>query len=130
MGPQLTEDMIDNLNIQLFEISETENTDPYTFYSQVANLLRGAGFPIKDASLMTFDDDEMEVWPEIGTMKKPDGSEVSIYLYLAYTRASDKRPFSSHAELVTDPDLEDIMRFSNMMKHDADYGEPGDLSDD
>ena len=112
-GPELSQEALDNLNMTLFEISESDNNDPYSFYAAVANVCRSAGLPIKDASLMLLDEPDYETWPQVC---KVDGE--AIYLYLAYSRARENYPFSSHAELVDTKDLDAIMRLSNLSAMD------------
>ena len=105
--------MLDDLNMKLFEVSECGNHDPHTFYAAVANICISAGIGIKDASLMNFDADDFDAWPEVAAVREKDGIPKSIYLYLAYSRKRPNRPFASHAELVTAKELDDIMRVAN-----------------
>lgn len=120
VGPIYKEDAIDNLNEQLFEVSETNNSDPRSFFESVASILRAAGMPIKDASLMSFEDDDFDTTelpegpPRIAQMQDEDGFLHDIYLYLAYSRARGDFPFASHAELITQDDLSEIIRLSNL----------------
>lgn len=112
-GPVYNQNVIDDLNMQLFELSETGNSDAYSFFEQVASVLRAAGMPLKDGSLVNFDAESFD------TTEQPEGPPQiaqtsdgeAIYLYLAYSKARQNNAFASHAELVTATDLEEINRF-------------------
>jgi hypothetical protein len=100
--PVLTNSVVDELNVSLFELSDNNNTDPHTFYTSVANLLTSAGVGMQSVEYLNLPTDEnFETYPEIGTNEKGD----SLFLYLAYNVGET---FTSHAEIVDAKELNDI----------------------
>lgn len=124
-NPIFTEEMLDDLNMSLFEISESDNTDPKSFYTSVANVLLSAGISIKDPSLVNFEEEDFDTWFPVASVKKGAGA-VPINLYVAYSVAKADAGFVSHAELVDDDDLAEILRFANLSNDDNDGVEDTD----
>lgn len=115
VGPDFSsQEIIDNLNMALFEVSETDNNDPYSFYASVANICRSAGLPLKDADLMNFNAAEYETMPQVCSVNGE-----AIYLYLAYSRMREDHPFKSHAELVDSKELDEILSLTALNDDDA-----------
>jgi hypothetical protein len=107
MGPTFHQDMLDTINMSLFEVSENDNIDPRTFYTSVASICTSAGIAINDVTFLNFDSQDFEAWPEVARLEggKP------LFLYVTYTR---EPYFVSHAEIVDQEDLDDIMALSSL----------------
>jgi hypothetical protein len=110
-GTQFREDMIDDLNISLFDVSENKLLNYHNFYEAVANICTSAGIGIKDASLMmgTLPPDSYENWFTVGSVIDKKGFPRELILYIAYTRDPSDGSFSSHAELMTREELDELL---------------------
>lgn len=120
--PSFSDEELDALNMSLFELSENVTT-PEEFHSGLSNILA----PDVLNCVVWMWGPEFEGYARVGHLDQEE--KPPIYLYVAYSQATDSQDFASHAELVNEKDLKDILTFSNMRLFADQNEESGDYDD-
>ena len=93
--PIFTDEELDDLNMSLFEVSESGTKTPQDFYLGIYEVLKPFGISIQPPNEILL--------PPCGFEKYDPAAKRGddyIYLYISYDMSPDGDVFASHAELV------------------------------
>lgn len=108
---KFSDELLENINLNLFEISDNEDLNPIKFFKSIISILEKNEIPNSYIVVNSNDLNDWNVAFEDNVLIGQKISGEKVFLYMAYDW-KNRNEFFSHAEIVDEKDLQNIFGYS------------------